>query len=42
MKHESLFGTVEDGIAENVSGQQITRKLNPLEGQRQRPSQRLG
>src|SRR5207249_11440331 len=36
MKHEPLFGAIEDGITENISRQQITRKLNSLECERQR------
>ena len=31
MEHEPLFGPIEDGVAENVSRQQITRELNSLE-----------
>ena len=42
MEHESLFGPIEDGIAENISRQQIARKLNSLECERQRACQRLG
>ena len=42
MKNETLFGAIENGIAENISRQQITRKLNPLECERQRARQRLG
>jgi len=33
MKHKPLFAAIEDGIAENISRQQITRKLNSLERQ---------
>ena len=42
MKHEPLFAPIENGITENIGRQQVTRKLNALECQCQRPCQRLG
>ena len=41
MKHEALLASIEDGIAENISRQQITRKLDALKGERELARQRL-
>jgi hypothetical protein len=42
MKHEALLASIEDGIAENIGGKQVTRKLDALERESERASQRLG
>ena len=42
MKHEALLVPVEDGIAENIGGQQVASKLDTLKGERERARQRLG
>src|SRR5439155_13647412 len=36
MKHEPLLGSIEDGIAESIRRQQVTRKLDALKGERAR------
>ena len=41
MKHEALLASIENGIAENISRQQVTRKLDALKGERERARQRL-
>ena len=41
MKHEALLASIEDGIAENIGRQQVTRKLDALKGEGERAGQRL-
>ena len=41
VKHEVLLALIEDGIAENIGREQVTRKLDTLEGKRERAGQRL-
>ncbi len=41
MKHEALLAPIEDGIAENIGREQVTRKLDTLKGKRERTGQRL-
>src|SRR6266487_2088254 len=42
MKREALLAPIENGIAENIGRKQVTRKLDALEGERERSRQRLG
>jgi len=37
-----LLAPIEDGIAENIGGQQVAGKLDTLKGERERASQRMG
>src|SRR5207237_2168009 len=36
MEHKALLATIEDGIAENIGGQQITGKLDALKSESER------
>jgi hypothetical protein len=41
MKHEPLFAPIKDGIAKDIGGQQVTRKLDALKGESERARQCL-
>jgi hypothetical protein len=42
MEHEPLLAPIEDGIAKNIGGQQVTGKLDALKCESKRARQCLG